>query len=380
MKRLGIDARVLACQPHHGLGVWRYLTRILERASEDDWDITLFGDVPEGSLPRYAFSSRFRYEHVTSALAGENGGRWEQLALPTSAAFRRQALFWSPSYTTPLLTRIPRVLTMHDISFDQPAPGETPWSGRMRWLARRSVAAARLILTDSEYSADQMREHWGLSPRRLRVIPLAPDAVDPDWQARRDSTLSRLAVQGRYVLYVGSMYSRRHLPTLIAALGPILRDRQGWQAVLVGRNRTRPHEDLEGSIAAVNAAVGRSALVHLPFVTDEDLHVLYGAAGVFVYLSTLEGFGIPPIEAMQYGVPVVSTDAGSLREFTPGAAVLVDPGRVDNVRDAIARLIDDPAHARDYAARSVARAQEFSWDRCAASTWDALHEVSARRV
>ena len=78
MKRLGIDARVLGCQPHHGLGVWRYLTRILERAPQDDWEITLFGDVPESSLPQYAFSGRFRYEHVTSALARESDGRWEQ--------------------------------------------------------------------------------------------------------------------------------------------------------------------------------------------------------------------------------------------------------------------------------------------------------------
>lgn len=376
MTRLGIDARVLACQPHQGLGVWRYLTRILERAPATGWDVTLFGDRPAADLPAYSFSAAFRYEHVRPFLGRDNVAEWEQLALAASSAFRRQHLFWSPSYTTPLLTRVRRVLTMHDISFDQPPPGEEPWSPRMRWLARRSAFSSRLVLTDSEFSAEQMRTHWGLAADRIRVVPLAADEPAPSWVGRRHETLERLGVSTPYVLYVGSMYSRRHVGTLIDALGQALLPRPGWNAVLVGRNRTRPHEDLEAAIAGANRQAARPAITHLPFVSDDDLHVLYGAASAFVYLSTLEGFGLPPLEAMAYGLPVISTDGGSLREITPGAAVLVDPRSADQVRSALARLMDDPEHARTCAARSLIRAREYSWDRCASATWDALRDAA----
>lgn len=374
MISLGIDARVLARLPHHGLGVWRYLVRILERAPADGWTITLFVDRPPGDLPTYAFSGSCRFVQVPRPLGVASDAVWEQMALPRDPAFRRQALFWSPSYSTPLLTRVPRVVTMHDISFDQPPPGEARGPWRMRWIGRRSARAARLVLTDSAYSADQMRQHWHTRQERLRVIPLAADRPAGDWLARRPEALARLDLQAPYLLYVGTMYSRRHVATLIEALEPVLRAHPEWQAVLVGRNRTHPHEDLEGATAALNAAAGRRAVLHLPFVSDDDLEVLYGGAGVFVYLSTLEGFGIPPLEAMAHGVPVVSTDGGSLAEVTPGAAVLVPPRDVGAVRAAITRLLEDPGYAATYRLRSLARAGEFSWDRCAAATWDALRQ------
>ena len=180
------------------------------------------------------------------------------------------------------------------------------------------------------------------------------------------------------MLHVGTMYSRRHVGTLIEALARCWTSRPAWQAVIVGRNRTHPHEDLEGAMAGLNAATGRAAVIHLPFVDDADLESLYADAGLFVYLSTLEGFGIPPLEAMAHGIPVVSTTGGSLREVTPGAALIVDPTDMGAVQRAIASLMDDPAHAAAHAARSVARASEFSWDRCAEATWTAIADVVLR--
>ncbi len=378
MINLGIDARVLARLPHHGLGVWRYLVRILERAPAGEWAITLFTERPPSTLPAYAFPETCRYVHVPAP--GGRGGDavWEQLALPRHPAFGRQQAFWSPSYSTPLLTRLPRVVTMHDISFDQPPPGEPRGPARMRWIGRRSAAAARLVITDSEYSAEQMRTHWKTPADRLRVIPLAADVPARDALDRAAGTLARLGITRPYVLHVGTMYSRRHVGTLVEALAPLLAARPAWQAVVVGRNRTHPHEDIESAMEAVNRTTGRRAIVHVPFVEDADLDALYAAAGVFVYLSTLEGFGIPPLEAMAHGVPVVSTTGGSLREVTPGAAVLVDPREVADVRGAIARLMDDPAAAAACAARCATRAQEFSWDRCADATWSAIAEVALR--
>lgn len=372
MISLGVDARVLARLPHHGLGVWRYLVRVLERAPRDGWAITLFVDRPTTALPAYAFPATCRYRTVQAPRALASDAVWEQAVLPADGVFRAQQGFWSPSYSTPLLARVPRVLTMHDISFDVPPPGEPRGPARMRWIARRSAAAARLVLTDSAYSADQMREHWHTPAGKLRVIPLAADVPAAIPAARTAATLDRLGVRQPYLLHVGTLYSRRNVGTLIEAVTPLLLARQAWQTVVVGRNRTNPHEDLEGAMAAVNARAGRTAIVHLPLVSDEDLEVLYAAAGTFVYLSTLEGFGIPPLEAMAHGVPVVSTTGGSLREITPGAAVVVDPGDVGAVRAAIAALLDDPAHAASTSALSLSRAAAFSWDRCARETWQAI--------
>jgi len=371
MPQLGIDIRVLARAPHHGLGVWRYVCRVLERLPDDPaWTVELFGDRPASALADAAPLGRFRYHHVPHLPRLTSEAVWEQLALPRCGAFRRLDGFWSPNYSTPLAARVRRVVTIHDISFDRPGMPRGPW--RMRAISRRSARAASMVLTDSQFSADDLHGLWGVPRERIAVVPLAADPPDPTWPTRAASTLARLGIDRPFVLHVGTIYSRRHVPVLIDAYRRVAEAGADVDLVVVGRNRTDPHVPIEGELAAINGRAGRIAAHHLPFVSDADLAVLMGSARAFAYLSSLEGFGLPPLEAMAYGTPVVATDGGSMREFTVGSAWLVDPTSASQVAEALGTILSRPDEADRLRRQGLARAADYSWERCAAETWAVL--------
>jgi glycosyltransferase involved in cell wall biosynthesis len=371
MPHLGIDIRVLARAPHHGLGVWRYVCRILERLPDDPtWTIELFGDRPADALGDGAPIGRFPYHHVPQVPRLASEAVWEQFALPRSGAFRRLDCFWSPNYSTPLAARVRRVVTIHDISFDRPGMPRGPW--RMRAISHRSAHAAAVVLTDSQFSAEDLHNLWGVPRERIAVVPLAADPPDSTWPARASSTLARLGITRPFVLHVGTMYSRRHVPVLIDAYRRVVHAGAGVDLVVVGRNRTDPYVAIEGDLAAINDRAGRVIAHHLPFVSDADLAVLMGSARAFAYLSSLEGFGLPPLEAMAYGTPVIATDGGSMREFTVGSAWLVDPTSADQVAEALNAILSRPEEADRLRRQGLAKAATYSWERCASETWAVL--------
>ncbi len=365
---IGVDARVLGPGEQWGLGVRRYAARVLEQVAraDDGGRVVLYGDFDAGHLRRYRFD--FPYRRVSVPI--RSSSLWDQVRLPLAARRDGVAAFWSPSYVAPLYLGRPRAVTIHDISFDD--PGAPRAAGRLRMMSRRSADRATLVLTDSEYSRRRLLERWGVVPNKVRVIPLAADPPAEGWEARAADTLARLDVSPPYVLYVGTLYSRRRIPTLLAAYAELQRRHPDLSLVLVGRNQTDPREPIEEQVEAINARAGRPAVRHLLWVSDEDLGPLYGRALAFAYLSTLEGFGIPPLEAMAYGLPVVSTAGGSLAEVTADAARLVDPMDATSVCAGLEEVVSDPSRRAELRCRSLANAARFSWERCARETWGAV--------
>ncbi|HEU4786612.1 MAG TPA: glycosyltransferase, partial [Gemmatimonadaceae bacterium] len=227
--KIAVDARELAGQP---TGVGRYLGELLERwlarSDERTRDIVLYAHEPLTSGPATATP------HVI--IPGSGGTAWEQWTLRRALARSGAAVFFAPAYTAPLAITIPVVLTIHDISFErhpQWFPIPTRW--RRRVLTRLSARRARHVLTVSEFSAIEIQNAYGIARSRISVIPHGVKSRAPGDDDEPREPL---------ILFVGSIFNRRRVPDLITALRYVRRGVPNARLVIVGANRTYPHQDL----------------------------------------------------------------------------------------------------------------------------------------
>lgn len=349
--RIGIDARELCGKP---TGVGRHLAGLLRAWAIDPkapaHTFVLYAHEPPPSLLPGA---------EQRVVPGPPGTYWEQVSLPRAASADRLDVFFAPGYTAPLAWNVPTVVLVHDISFTA-HPEWFAWREglRRRLVTRWSSERAALVLTVSEAARREICSHFGLFPERVRCIyPGVISLGNPG--ARREPL----------VLYVGSIFNRRHVPDLIRAFRPIARQHPDARLEVVGDNRTHPHEDLQG----LAVSLGIAAQVGLrPYVFDAELATLYGRARAFALLSEYEGFGHPPLEALGSGVPSVLLDTEVAREVCGDAALYVQPGDIAATTLALnALLFDENARRRvlDAGPEVLGR---YSWPRAASETLAAL--------
>jgi glycosyltransferase involved in cell wall biosynthesis len=304
----------------------------------------------------------------------------EQVSIPWTLARARADVFHEPHYVLPPLARTPSVVTIHDcihLRFPQylPARGALAYARtQMGLAARRSTR----ILTVSEASKRDILEFFDVAPEKVTVIHNAIDdrfAVAPPEEAVR-RVRERYQLEGRFALYVGNVKPHKNVERLIDAFH-LVRQQPGLEdlrLVVIG--------DELSKYASLRRAVHRYNLHKyvrfLGFLPDDLLAIVYRLAAVFVFPSLYEGFGLPPLEAMASGTPVVTSNVSSLPEVTGDAALLVDPTRPDAIAHAIERIVTDPGLAATLRARGLARATEFSWERSVRQVRDIYAEVAAR--
>lgn len=299
--------------------------------------------------------------------AGERRGiAWSERVVPDAARADGVDVFFGPAYTLPLSLDVPRVVTVHDVSFFSVPQDFGVLDGlRRRLLVAASMRAARYVLAVSAFT---QREIEGLFPDlrgRVVHIPHGPDD-DLPLPVDRDTARAALGVKGPMILTVGTILNRRPLPTLLRAAGRL---RHRWPELtlhVVGENRTRPLLDL----SRVVDDAGMAGRVRLDgFVDDAALALRYDAADVAVFLSDYEGFGLPALEAMARGIPVVASRAPSLGEIFGEAALLVETRDEPAVAAAMERILGDPDLRTDLVRRGRALASRFSWKDTAERTW-----------
>jgi glycosyltransferase involved in cell wall biosynthesis len=286
--------------------------------------------------------------------------------LSLEAAVGTVSVFHGTTYSVPARHRAPLVITVHDLALlRHPALGSRGLRAMVDRAVRDFGRADRLIAVSEATRADLV-DLCGADPARISVIynGCARDFHPRDRAACLART-ERLLGPGPFLLHVGTLEPRKNLPNLIHAFAQLRRERNiPHRLVLAGE----PGWGGE-SLADVAADAGVADRVSLPGRVGTDLlPVLYCAADVFVYPSLYEGFGLPVLEAMACGTPVVASDRAALPEITGGCALLIDPTDPDDLARAIGQCLDEPARAASMTAAGLARASQFSWERAAGET------------
>lgn len=352
--RIAVDARELSGKP---TGVGRYLAGLLR-----EWSATR--DAHGHELILYAHRPVEAPDGcATREVAGSGGTSWEQRALPAAIAADRADLLFSPAYSTPLLTRIPRVVALHDISFVA-RPDWFRWreGARRRWLARRSAAASRAVVTISEFSKREIVERLRVSPEAVHVIPPGVDGPPATATGRAP-----------HVLYVGSIFNRRRVPDLIAAFALVAATHPEAQLHLVGDNRSFPHEDIGALIARSGCA---DRIQWHRYVPDDTLQDLYRQARAFVFLSEYEGLGLTPMEALAGGIPALLLDTAVARESCGDAALYVARGAVSDTAARIEQLLYDERVRQRLLSAAPAALGRYDWARAGRDTLRLLETVA----
>jgi glycosyltransferase involved in cell wall biosynthesis len=259
-------------------------------------------------------------------------------------------------------SRIPQVLTVHDLSFlRHPEWFRVDRAAYYSYAIRRSVRLARRIIADSRATATDLESLLGVSPARIDVVPLGVGAeFQPATAERVDAVRKQYDLPEAFFLYVGTHEPRKNLARLVEAWNSIA-DEYPQDLVLAGRAGWK-----SAHLTAAIAASPHAARIHRPgYVPRRDLPALLSAADAFVYPSLFEGFGLPPLEAMACGTPVLTSATSSLPEVVGNAAVLVDPTDIASIADGLLRVLAEATALRQHGPQ---RAAAFTWERCAAAT------------
>jgi glycosyltransferase involved in cell wall biosynthesis len=259
------------------------------------------------------------------------------------------------------------VVTVHDIApVAMPDPRWLAWRKNLRWRLRfrRSARTATLLLADSAFTAAEIQRVLGVSADRIRIALLAADDFAAPAASDDAGALQRLGVRTPYVLAVGAAEKRKNHALLERAMRSVVAAHAGTTLVLAGPRRR-----------AAAATADSAWMQTLGFVSDAELATLYRNAEALVMPSTYEGFGLPVLEAMQLGTPVICARASSLPEVAGDAALWVKPDDHAELAAAISSVLDDRSLRAALSAGSLRRARTFSWDDTARHTLNAFDEA-----
>jgi glycosyltransferase involved in cell wall biosynthesis len=365
---VGIDARELSGRP---TGTGRYLRSLLRHWRGRGDALVLYFDGPPPDDPVLRDPS-LRLRAVEKGRS--RGLYWQQRLLPPAILEDHLDVFFAPAYTCPWRLAVPRVTTVHDLSFFAHPQDFAPIDAfRRRLGVALSVRVSARLLVCADFTVREMAHYFPDRAPRVRAIPHGPDedlAPPPERAAAR----ARLGLRGPLVLAVGAILNRRCAPELLRAVARLRSTQPDLVLDFAGENRTHPRLDLAG----MASRLGLGHRLRLSgFVDEEGLADRYAAADVLVALSEYEGFGMPALEAAARGVPLVVSRAPALGEIFGAAALVVDPRDEGAIATAVRRVLHEPALAARLRQAGRALAARHSWPHTAELTWQALAEAAA---
>jgi glycosyltransferase involved in cell wall biosynthesis len=367
--RIGIDARKLR---DFGIGTYiRNLLRQLARLDRETEYVVLARPADVQALS--SLGENFR---AVPQRAG-NYSVSEQVRIPLALARERVSLFHEPHYTLPPLVTCRSIVTIHDcihLMFPQYLPNRLAPAYARTSISLAARRAAR-VLTVSESSKRDILHYVDTPPEKIDVIYNAYDerfGIEPR-EEDIDRVRERYQLHDRFVLYAGNVKPHKNLERLIEAFSLVRKHGLDVKLVLIG-------DEISG-YASLRRAVHRHQLHQfvrfLGYLPEDTLATMYRLASVFVFPSLYEGFGLPPLEAMASGTPVVTSNISSLPEVAGDAALLVDPYSPGAIAEGIERVLTDAALHRDLREKGLARAKQFSWEDAVRRVRTIYREVGA---
>jgi glycosyltransferase involved in cell wall biosynthesis len=293
-------------------------------------------------------------------LVGSQADLWEQLVLPRSVG--EEQLLWSPAGSGPL-TVTQQAVTIHDLSvLDHAEWFDTSFRRWQRFLLPRLTKRARAVLATSEHSRRLIFRRFGLSDEAVVAVPGGVN-LDSFRPCDAGPVRAKYELNGRYILYVGSIEPRKNVERLL----------QAWFRLMEFRDLTLVIAGAEGqNFRPVALGASRRRARFLGYVPEDDLPGLYSGAALFIMPSLQEGLGLAVLEAMACGTPVVTSYAGALPEVAGDAAIQVDPTSVEGMAEAMRSLLVDKTRCEDLSGKGLERARQFTWERSAQAVLEVL--------
>ncbi len=353
--RIGIDCHNLG---GYRTGAARYLMNLLkcwakEKGSEF---ILYFKEQIPDDIPK---SENFQ----TRLLRTESNAWFEHILLPRAIKKDKIDIFFSPSYVLPfkIPKKVKTAVAIHDISYEA-HPEWFSWQNRvlLRQVSKKSAKKADIIFTPSQFTKNEILKYYKkINLKKIFVISLAIDESFRIIPETLSVLKKKYRVRDRFIFYVGAIFNRRFVPQIIEAFKKIKDRLPEYQLLIGGPNYTRPFIDIKNE----------DSIIYIDYIPEEDLVYLYNTADLFIWLSSYEGFGFPPLEAMACGVPVLSTKKTSLAEVLGDYPIWIDnPEDINEIGEKILKILKDENLRKELVEKGLAQSQRFSWQKTAEET------------
>ena len=311
---------------------------------------------------------------VSAGVNGWSRRGWWSVTLPRYCSRASFALFHGTNYELPYWSKCPTVLTIHDLSLLLfPHTHEKPLVRRARLKLPLMARKADVIITPSEAVKREVCEHLGVEPEKVFAIPEAARAAFYRvHRAESNPVCKRLGIEDEFILCVGTIEPRKNLINLVRAFEELLRNTSlRPQLVIAGK---------EGWLSAELTAYLRDSpikdqVLFTGHLSDDDLRALYSSCRVFVYPSLYEGFGLPLLEAMMCGAPVITSNVPSIIETVGDAARLISPTDFSDIARGLKGVLEDANERQHLSATGIQHAKKFSWTKTASATFDVYQKV-----
>jgi glycosyltransferase involved in cell wall biosynthesis len=303
---------------------------------------------------------------------------WEQTAFPSLIHQMKLDLLHSPHYTMPLSRPVPSVVTFHDMSFFiYPKKHTLAKRYFFPWMMRRSSKRADMIIADSESTRRDAMRFIGIHPGKITTVHLGYQEIFR--QISDEEYLhvvrQRYSLPDRFIFYAGALEPRKNIPLLLRVFEQLAQDQQELYLVLTGGTGW----DNQETLARMNSMHVRDRIVRLGHIDHIDLPAIFNLADVFVYPSLYEGFGLPPLEGMACGVPVITTNISSMPEVVGTAGLLVPPNDEAALSQAIQQVLGDDELRQRLREAGPQRAAGFTWRHTADNTLKIYERVLSAR-
>ncbi len=369
--KIGINAQLLKIENSGVENCIRGLVEaLLEIDSENEYVLYLPKQAELRNIPDYVVRRTRLTNHLRPVRVF-----WEHVLLPQFLVRDKIDVFHSPGYILPPLVSVPSVVSIHDlITLLYPSLCKRSNALYYRLFLYQSAKKAQRIIVHSEKTKEDLINYLGIDGDKIAVIY---PGISKGFKILRNAQLlkrirRKYLLPEEFILFVGNLEPKKNVVRLIRAFLKLRKEKSiKHSLVIVGRKGWK-HKDIFG---AVKGSPYGKEVIFTGYVPDEDLPAIYNLAGLFVFPSIYEGFGLPPLEAMACGLPVITSNAGSLPEVVQDAGIMVSPNNTDELAEVMLQVLMNRNLREGLITKSLRRAKLFSWEKTARATLEVYEQV-----